>query len=315
VIPGPTSPEQKPELAMVLMLAAMLILPGIDAIAKWLSGAISSGQIAWSRFFFQTLLMLPLYLRTRGPVLSPALPMHAMRGALIALATLLFFSALKYLPLADAISIFFVEPLILTLLSALFLAEPVGWRRLTAVAVGFAGSLLIIRPSFQALGLPALLPLGTALSFAVYLILTRKLAQHEHPARMQFYAGLFGGLVMTAALAGGEALDIAVLSFVWPNREQWLLLASLGVIATAGHLLVVHAFQRGSAGLLAPFQYVEIIGATILGVIFFADFPDALTWAGVGIIVGSGMYIFHREAVIARRARRYQARGNSRLSG
>jgi S-adenosylmethionine uptake transporter len=293
----------------------MLILPGIDAIAKWLSDAISSGQIAWSRFFFQTLLMLPLYLRTRGPVLTPALPMHAMRGALIALATLLFFSALKYLPLADAISIFFVEPLILTLLSALFLAEPVGWRRMTAVAVGFAGSLLIIRPSFQALGLPALLPLGTALSFAVYLILTRKLALHEHPARMQFYAGLFGGLVMTAALVGGDALDIAVLSFVWPNREQWLLLASLGVIATTGHLLVVHAFQRGSAGLLAPFQYVEIIGATILGVIFFADFPDALTWTGVGIIVGSGMYIFHREAVIARQARRYEARGNSRLSG
>jgi S-adenosylmethionine uptake transporter len=293
----------------------MLILPGIDAIAKWLSGAISSGQIAWSRFFFQTLLMLPLYLRTRGPVLTPALPMHAMRGALIALATLLFFSALKYLPLADAISIFFVEPLILTLLSALFLAEPVGWRRMTAVAVGFAGSLLIIRPSFQALGLPALLPLGTALSFAVYLILTRKLALHEHPARMQFYAGLFGGLVMTAALVGGDALDIAVLSFVWPNREQWLLLASLGVIATTGHLMVVHAFQRGSAGLLAPFQYVEIIGATILGVIFFADFPDALTWTGVGIIVGSGMYIFHREAVIARQARRYEARGNSRLSG
>jgi S-adenosylmethionine uptake transporter len=315
MIAGPTSPEQKPELAMVLMLAAMLILPGIDAIAKWLSGAISSGQIAWSRFFFQTLLMLPLYLRTRGPVLTPALPMHAMRGALIALATLLFFSALKYLPLADAISIFFVEPLILTLLSALFLAEPVGWRRMTAVAVGFAGSLLIIRPSFQALGLPALLPLGTALSFAVYLILTRKLALHEHPARMQFYAGLFGGLVMTAALVGGDALDIAVLSFVWPNREQWLLLASLGVIATTGHLLVVHAFQRGSAGLLAPFQYVEIIGATILGVIFFADFPDALTWTGVGIIVGSGMYIFHREAVIARQARRYEARGNSRLSG
>lgn len=301
MIPGPTSPEQKPELAMVLMLAAMLILPGIDAIAKWLSGAISSGQIAWSRFFFQTLLMLPLYLRTRGPVWTPALGLHALRGALIALATLLFFSALKYLPLAEAISIFFVEPLILTLLGALFLGESVGWRRLTAVAVGFAGALIIIRPSFHNLGLPALLPLGTASSFAVYLILTRKLAQHEQPERMQFYAGVFGGLVMTVALLAGSATNITVLSFVWPDGAQWLLLAGLGIIATAGHLLVVHAFRRASAGLLAPFQYVEIIGATFLGLVFFGDFPDALTWVGVAIIVGSGIYIFRREAALARR--------------
>jgi len=288
---------------MLLMLAAMLILPGIDAIAKWLSGAISSGQIAWSRFFFQTLLMLPLFLRTRGPILTPALPLHALRGALIALATLLFFSALKYLPLADAIAIFFVEPLILTLLSALFLGEAVGWRRLTAVAVGFAGSLIVIRPGFSTLGLPALLPLGTALSFAVYLILTRKLAQHEQPERMQFYAGVFGGIVMTVALTAGSVTGIAVLSFVRPDTGQWFLLAGLGIIATAGHLLVVHAFRRAPAGLLAPFQYVEIIGATILGLIFFGDFPDAMTWLGVFIIVGSGMYVFRREAVLARQAK------------
>lgn len=285
---------------MTLMLMAMLVLPGIDAIAKWLSGAISPGQVAWSRFFFQTLLMLPLLLRTRGRIFTRTLPLHALRGALIALATLLFFSALKYLPLADAISIFFVEPLLLTLLSALFLGETVGWRRLVAVAVGFAGALIIIRPSFATLGSPALLPLGTALSFAVYLILTRKLAQHEYPERMQFYAGVFGGLVMTLALAFGSAGDIAVLSVIWPDPWQWLLLAGLGVIATTGHLLVVHAFRRAPAALLAPFQYVEIVGATILGVIFFDDFPDAMTWVGVAIIVASGMYVFHRERLVAR---------------
>ena len=288
---------------MSLMLVAMLVLPGIDAIAKWLSDSVSAGQIAWSRFLFQTILMLPLFLHTRGVIWTRALPLHALRGALIALTTLLFFSALRHLPLADAISIFFVEPLILTLLSAIFLGEPVGRRRLTAVAVGFAGALIVIRPSFAALGTPALLPLGAALSFAVYLMLTRKLAQHEQPERMQFYAGVFGGLAMTVALALGSAADVAVLSFRWPDREQWLLLAGLGVIATGGHLLVVHAFQRAPAGLLAPFQYVEIVGATILGLVFFDDFPDATTWVWVAIIVGSGMYVFHREATIARRER------------
>lgn len=286
---------------MSLMVLAMLMLPGIDAIAKWLSEAIPAGQIAWSRFLFQTALMLPLFLRTRGAVVTRTLPLHAVRGALIALTTLLFFIALKHLPLADAISIFFVEPLILTLLSALFLAEPVGLRRLTAVAVGFAGALVVIRPSFTVLGPPALLPLGAALSFAVYLMLTRKLAQHEAPERMQFYAGVFGAVVMTVALAAGSAADVSVLSFVAPDPGQWVLLAGLGVIATVGHLLVVHAFRRAPAGLLAPFQYVEIVGATILGLVLFDDFPDATTWIGVAIIVGSGMYVFHREATVARR--------------
>lgn len=286
---------------MSLMVLAMLMLPGIDAIAKWLSETIPAGQIAWSRFLFQTALMLPLFLRTRGAVVTRTLPLHAVRGALIALTTLLFFIALKHLPLADAISIFFVEPLILTLLSALFLAEPVGLRRLTAVAVGFAGALVVIRPSFTVLGPPALLPLGAALSFAVYLMLTRKLAQHEAPERMQFYAGVFGAVVMTVALAAGSAADVSVLSFVAPDPGQWVLLAGLGVIATVGHLLVVHAFRRAPAGLLAPFQYVEIVGATILGLVLFDDFPDATTWIGVAIIVGSGMYVFHREATVARR--------------
>ena len=153
------------------------------------------------------------------------------------------------------------------------------------------------------LGPPALLPLGTALSFAVYLILTRKLSQHEYPERMQFYAGVFGGIVMTAALAVGSVTDVAVLSFVWPDRLQWVLLAGLGVIATTGHLLVVHAFRLAPASVLAPFQYVEIIGATILGLVFFGDFPDATTWLGVAIIVASGMYVFHREATLARQAK------------
>ena len=294
-------PEQRPVLAMALMLVAMLILPGIDAIAKWLSDTISAGQVAWCRFLFQTVLMLPLFLRTRGSTFTRALPLHALRGALIALATLLFFAALKFLPLADAISIFFVEPLILTLLSALFLAEPVGRRRLTAVAVGFAGALVVIRPSFAELGLPALLPLGAAMSFAVYLMLTRTLAQHEQPERMQFYAGFFGAVVMSVALLIGDTAGVQVLSYVAPDVDQWLLLAGLGVIATGGHLMVVHAFRRAPAGLLAPFQYVEIVGATILGLVFFGDFPDSTTWVGVAIIVASGLYVFHRETVIARR--------------
>ncbi len=281
--------------AMLLMVAAMLILPGIDAIAKWLSGSVAAGQVAWSRMFFQALLLAPLAARLPGPLFGAGLAIHALRGALITTATLLFFAALRYLPMAEAISIFFVEPLILTLLAALLLGERVGWRRLAAVLTGLAGALLIIRPSFASFGWAALLPLGTATVFACYLILTRLLARRDDPLRMQFLAGVFGCALITPVLGAGALAGIEVLTPVWPSALEWGLLAALGVIATAGHLLVVHAFRGAAPAVLAPFQYLEIVSATLLGWLLFGDFPDLTTWLGVATVVGAGLYVFHRE--------------------
>lgn len=285
--------------AMVMMICAMLVLPGIDAIAKWLSASISSGQVTWSRFFFQIFLMSPLLLRTRGPWFTPTLWLHAARGAMIAFATLLFFSGLAYLPLADAISIFFIEPLLVTLLSALFFGEIIHWRRISAICFGFIGALIIIRPTFADIGIPALYPVGAACCFSIYILLTRKLVRHEDPIRLQFFAGIFGCLVMSLALGYGAVQDINILSVVWPTLDQWLLLGLLGVIATGCHLLVTYAYRLASIGILAPFQYIEIIGASILGLFIFSEFPDAMTWLGIAIIVASGLYVFHREAKLA----------------
>ena len=285
--------------AMAMMIVAMLMLPGIDAIAKWLSGSISSGQVTWSRFFFQIILMSPLLLMTRGPWFTPALWLHAARGALIAAATLFFFSGLAYLPLADAIAIFFIEPLLVTLLSALFFGEAIHWRRISAISLGFVGALIIIRPTFAEVGYAVLYPVSAAFCFSFYILLTRKLVRHEDPIRLQFFAGIFGCLVMSIALIFGSAEDIGILIAVWPSTDQWLLLGTLGLIATVCHLLVVYAYRLASIGILAPFQYVEIIGATILGLIVFREFPDLVTWLGISIIVGSGMYVFHREAKLA----------------
>ena len=285
--------------AMVMMIAAMLMLPGIDAIAKWLSGSVSSGQVTWSRFFFQIILMSPLLLKTRGPWFTPALALHAARGSLIAFATLFFFSGLAYLPLADAIAIFFIEPLLVTLLSALFFKEAIHWRRISAISLGFVGALIIIRPTFSEVGFAALYPVAAAFCFSFYIVLTRKLVRHEDPIRLQFFAGIFGCLVMSIALTYGTARGVAILTATWPTTDHWLLLGALGLIATVCHLLVVYAYRLASIGILAPFQYVEIIGATILGLVIFDEFPDAVTWLGVAIIVGSGMYVFHREAKLA----------------
>ena len=286
---------------MALMLLAMLVVPGMDAIAKWLSASISAGQVVWCRFAFQTLMLLPFFLAARGKFLLADMPIHAARGGIMVFGTIVFFTALKHLPIADAIAIFFVEPLILTLLARFFLAEKIGWRRLSAVVAGFIGALIVIRPNFEAFGWPAILPLASALTFAVYLIITRTLSQREDPIRMQFYSGVFGGVIATFLIGFGVALEWPLLTPKWPTHIEWGLMFALALVSTVGHLLVVYAFQRAPAGLLAPFQYIEIIGATLLGLLIFGDFPDPLTWVGVAIIVGSGLYVFHREHTLANR--------------
>ena len=240
--------------AMLMMIVAMLALPGIDAIAKWLSASVSSGQVTWSRFFFQIILMSPLLLRTRGPWLTPALWLHAARGAMIAFATLFFFSGLAYLPMADAIAIFFIEPLLVTLLSALFFGEAIHWRRISAISLGLVGALIIIRPTFSEVGFAALYPVAAAFCFSFYILLTRKLVSNEDPIRLQFFAGIFGCLVMSLALGYGNASDVAILAAAWPSQHEWLLLGALGLVATICHLLVTYAYRLASIGILAPFN-------------------------------------------------------------
>ncbi len=285
---------------MLLMAAGTIMIPGIDAIAKYLSDALAPGQIAFCRFLFQLIFLLPIVVVTGRPLASRHVGLNALRGALIGGATLCFFWALHYLPLADTIAIFFVEPLILTLIAALFLKEQVGWRRLSAIVVGFAGALLVIRPSFQTVGLPAFLPLGAALCFAIYLALTRRVVATEDVLTMQLWAGIFGLLTLGFAIGFGEAFAIAVLDPSWPTAAQWPLLAALGAIATTGHLLIVAGVRRAPPSILAPFQYLEILGATLLGFLIFDDFPDLVTWIGILIIVASGLYVFHRERRLAR---------------
>ncbi len=281
---------------MVLMSLAMLVIPGLDVFAKLLTETMSAGQVVWYRFFIQTILLTPfmIYFRLwslpRGTLL-----LQFLRGILLAIATLFFFAALKYLSIAEAIAIFFVEPLILTILGVLFLGEVIRFRRISAIIVGFIGALFIIQPSFSDVGLPAFFPLATALSFAFYLLLTRHLSGRVNAYQMQWMVGVSATLVMSVVLLWGDFADIAIFAPALPVGVEITWILCLGVIATLGHLTIVYAMRHASASVLAPFQYVEIIGATVFGYFVFGDVLDIFTGIGVFIIVSSGLYLFHRE--------------------
>ncbi len=282
---------------ILFMVTGTMIVPVMDAIAKFLGDSLSPVQITWGRFFFQFIFMAAAIIPMQGyKALWPKRPvMHVVRGVLLAIATTFFFFSLLYLPLANAIAIFFVQPMILTLLSALFLGESIGWHRKTAVLGGFIGALLIIQPGTDSFTIAALLPMGAALFFSGYLVATRSVANVDHPLIMQFASGVGATVVLTVILLLGLLSEQALWTPQLPTLSQWGWLAAIGVIAAAGHLLVVIAVNRAPTSLLAPFGYVEIIAATALGWLIFGDWPDTLSWWGIGIIVLSGLYVFMRE--------------------
>ena len=287
------SPPKK--IALFLIVFAFLFLPTIDALAKLLGDSISAGQIAWSRFLIQTILMCPIFFWGLRKHKTQKIFLQFMRGALIACTTVLIFASVKFMPLAEVIAIFFIEPLLVTMLSAIILGERLGWKRLAATTIGFFGALVVVQPNYKLLGLLSFLPFLAALSFAFYMILTRKLSQMESAGVLQFNSGLSGLIFMSIMLAMFSSSDIPILEIKMPQKQEWILLVLIGVIATLGHFILAFASKYIEANILAPFQYLEIIGATFLGFWLFGDFPAPAAWVGIMTIVLSGIYVFKKE--------------------
>lgn len=294
---------------MALFAAAMLIVPAMDALAKLLGATLSPAQIGFIRYAIQTAVLVALLTALGRTILTPearaVLPKLALAGFLMGLAVLALFWSLQYLPLANAIAIFFVEPLILTLFSAWFLRESIGWHRIGAVAVGLVGALVVLRPNLLMFGWAALLPLVAATSFAGLMTIIRSISGRLDGLRIQTLSGAFAALVLGLAVTVGSALDVPILRFEAPSGEAWALLLALGLLATVGQMMMTLALKFAEASLLAPFQYLEIVSATALGYLVFGDFPDPLTWVGTAIILSAGLYVVHRER---RRARSRIAR-------
>jgi len=287
-----------------LVILAMIVLPGQDAVAKYISDTVSPGMLTWARFLMQSLFTLPflLYYQGVGGLVPRRLWPNVVRGTLIAGSSTMFFAAIRFMPLADALAIFFIEPFILTILSAVVDKEHVGWRRRSAVAIGFIGVLIVVQPSWSVFGPVSVVPaLGGGL-FAVYLLMSRRMTKHDTVLAMQFTAGVAAFVVLSVVLAVGWLVGIPDVSpSPLEGREIGFLLL-MGVLGTSGHLFFVQAARLAPSSLIAPMHYFEIVCAAILGYLVFGDFPSLLKWFGIAIIVGSGAYVFFRESRVRARS-------------
>ncbi|MGB3243942.1 MAG: DMT family transporter [Sulfitobacter sp.] len=291
-----------PTLGISLMLGFCIVAPIGDAVAKILGTSVPLGQVVLVRFAVQALVLIPLVWTTgrmwrmRGTVLWLAF----VRTVLHVIGIGAMFSALKYLPLADAVAIVFVMPFFMLLLGKYVLDEEVGPRRLIACIVGFIGTLLVVQPSFASVGWPAMLPVFVAANLSVFMLVTRKIAKQTDPVGLQAVSGVMAVGMMLPLIALGTWVDIAPLAFVNPNGQEWTLLVAIGLLGTIAHLLMTWSLRYAPSATLAPMQYLEIPFATLLGLIIFNEFPNPLAGLGIAITMGAGLYIVLRERTTAR---------------
>jgi len=274
---------------ILLMCAGVSMFPFMNAAVKLLTAGYPVSQIVWARFTGHLVIMLIVFLPQYGRALlatrRPAV--QIARSVLMLVSNMVFVIAISRVPLAEASAIGFTSPLLVTALSVPLLHESVGWRRWSAVLVGFAGALLVIRPGAGFHDPAVLLLLFSSGAYALYQIATRWVSFYDGAATGIVFSALLGSLVMSAVLP---------FVFVWPRDiADWLLFCCLGLLGGAGHYLVIRAFQAAPAAVIAPLGYVELIGTATLGYLIFGNFPDLWTWAGAAIIIASGLYIATRE--------------------
>lgn len=292
-LPTPIGQRSQSFRGIAYLIATIFMFGLLEATAKYVTQSYPIPQVVWARLLFHTLLFLPFMLvmgfrtvlRTRRPVLQ------LIRSTLMASATVTMFTALTFIPLADANAIVYLSPVMVTALSVPLLGERVGIYRWSAIIVAFLGVLIIMRPGLGIIHWGASLALITALAYALFQIVTRSLHAIDSPVTTMFYTPLVGVVVMSA-----------VTPFYWvtPTLGGWCLMGLMGIFGGLGHFCLIKALQYAEASTLQPYQYLHILWAGALGYVIFGDFPDFWTSTGAILVLGSGLFIFHREAVLRR---------------
>ena len=275
---------------ILLMIGAIFCFASMDATAKYLMKEIGPAQTIWARYTVQailvTVLILPkinIYGKTKYPKLQ------FLRSVALMMATTLFFFAFSRLGLAEASAIFNISPVLITLGAFLFLREQIGPRRVIGIVVSLLGALIIIRPGSGVFTIYALLPLGAAIFYSTYSLVTRFVGADESPWTSLFYSAIFGAICYSIYIV-----------FHWNpmSNNALFLTVIIGLFGTAGHICLIRALTLGEASLVAPFIYTNLLFTTIWGLVLFGNFPDFWTICGALIIVAAGVYVWARDRVV-----------------
>ena len=270
--------------AIILNASAWMIVPVMDAFAKYLSSSMDVLQITWSRYFFTVVFTLTLMLlfNRQSLVWTKKPTLQLIRGLIFVFSTYLFFYAISQISLPKALTLAFVAPICVTALSPFFLDERVGIKRWTAVSLGFIGTLIVIRPGFIEFNLATFAALGNGICYGFYLIITRKLSTYDNSLLTLLISGIVGTIIISFFM-----------TTVWvtPTLNQWFMMAIIGFIASVAHLLIILSLKYADASKLAPLGYTEILTNILISYYFFNELPDNWTYLGLFIIVLSGLYL------------------------
>lgn len=286
-----------------LMLVSLGLFSCLDATAKYMGTVVQLPvtQVVWLRFVSQFLLIVVVIGAVSIPRLlfTQRIWFQMLRSCLMLGSTLLNFLALKTLRLDQTQTVYFLAPFVVALLAGPFLGEWIRWRRMLAILIGFSGILVAVRPGYVAFEPALLLALGSMLCYAAFMLLTRYLSAYDAPEVTLFYSLIAGTFVMA---------PLAIIDWAWPkDLLTWLLLISMGFWGGLGHYIFILAYRHAPASVLAPFIYLGLITHGTAGYLVFGQVPDQWTLAGAAIVIGSGIYLVHRERVVMAEKRRQQA--------
>lgn len=292
----------RPLLGIAMMTGFCILAPLGDAIAKMLGGSVPLAELLLVRFVMQAVILLPIVvwagqsLRMSGRMARLVL----LRTALHIIGIGFMFTALRYLPLADTLAIAFVMPFIMLLLGKYVLHEEIGRFRLSACAVGFGGTLLVVQPSFVDVGWPALLPLVVAVVFALFMLVTRLIAKEIDAVPLQAISGVMASVFLILLLLVTFDSGIADLKLIWPDAFTVWMFVAIGVVGTVAHLLMTWSLRFAPSATLAPMQYLELPVATVLGWLMFSQLPNGLAGFGILITIAAGLAVIMRERFVAK---------------
>jgi drug/metabolite transporter (DMT)-like permease len=282
--------------AILLMCGAVTLFAGLDTTAKYLGTrlGVPVAQIVWLRFLGQIFWMAVVLGPAQVPKLlkTSNLTLQLTRSALMCSTTLLNFEAVKYLRLDQTLSITFLTPLVVAALAVPLLGEHVGWRRVMAIAVGFIGVLIVVRPGYTKMDPAFAFAFGSMFAYSFLMIVTRKLSLFDPPLVTLFYGATVGSVA---------ALPFSMANWVWfSSIEIWTLLLVLGALGGGGHFLIIRAYKLAPVSAVTPFLYIELITMLTLSYVVFGDKPDHWSFIGSLVIVASGLYLIHRERIAHR---------------